>query len=48
MPASLQQYAPPTTDFVHQLWSKELGTGAVQSPYAAMSQQIAGPTPMAA
>jgi hypothetical protein len=36
MPAMLQQYAPPTTDFVHSLWSNELGSGAVKSPYAAM------------
>jgi hypothetical protein len=34
MPSMLQQYAPPTTDFVHQLWGNELGSGAVQSPYA--------------
>jgi hypothetical protein len=47
MPSMLQQYAPPTTDFVHQLWGKELGSGAIQSPYAAMNQQVPGPTPMA-
>jgi hypothetical protein len=38
LPSMLQQYAPPTTDFVHQLWSNELGSGAVRSPYAAMGQ----------
>jgi hypothetical protein len=47
MPASLQQYQPATVDSVHQLWSSELGSGAVQSPYAMASQQIPGPTPMA-
>jgi hypothetical protein len=44
MPASLQQYAPPTTDFVHQLWGNELQSGAVKSPYQAMQPQIPGPT----
>jgi hypothetical protein len=47
MPGVLQQYSPPTLDSVHQLWSKELGSGAVQSPYAAMQQQIAAPQPAA-
>lgn len=45
MPASMQQYAPPTTDFVHQLWGNELQSGAVQSPYSAMTPQIPSPTP---
>jgi hypothetical protein len=48
MPSMLQQYAPPTTDFVHQLWGNELGSGAVKSPYQAMTPQIPGPTPMPA
>jgi hypothetical protein len=38
MPSMLQNYAPPTTDYVHQLWGNELGSGAVRSPYAAMGQ----------
>jgi hypothetical protein len=38
MPSVLQNYAPPTTDYVHQLWGNELGSGAVKSPYAAMGQ----------
>jgi hypothetical protein len=38
LPSMLQNYAPPTTDFVHQLWGNELGSGAVRSPYAAMGQ----------
>ena len=45
LPASLQQYAPPTTDFVHQLWGKELSSGAVQSPFASMTPQV--PVPVA-
>jgi hypothetical protein len=45
MPSMLQQYAPPTQDFVHQLWGNELQSGAVKSPYAAMQPQIPGPTP---
>jgi hypothetical protein len=38
MPSMLQNYAPPTTDYVHQLWGNELGSGAVKSPYAALGQ----------
>jgi len=41
LPAFLQGSQVPTADFVHQLWGKELGSGAVQSPYGAMAQ----PTP---
>jgi hypothetical protein len=41
MPALLQQYAPLTpqqaVDHLHQLWSSELQSGAVTSPYAGAS-----------
>jgi hypothetical protein len=40
MPSVLQNYAPPTTDYVHQLWGNELGSGAVKSPYAAIGQGV--------
>lgn len=45
MPAMLQQYAPPTTDFVHQLWGNELQSGAVKSPYAQQTGVAPVPTP---
>jgi hypothetical protein len=38
MPSMLQQYAPPTTDYVHQLWGNELQSNAVRSPYATAGQ----------
>jgi hypothetical protein len=34
MPAVIAQHAPATVDAVHQIWSKELSSGAVTSPMA--------------
>jgi hypothetical protein len=48
MPSMLQQYSPPTTDFVHQLWGNELNSGAVQSPYATPNSSPASSTTGAA
>lgn len=37
-PASIAQHAPATPDTVAQLWGKEIQSGIVRSPYAAMGQ----------
>jgi len=38
LPGVLQQHAPASADSVAQLWSNELQSGIVRSPYAAMGQ----------
>ena len=44
LPGVLQGSAPGTTDFVHQLWSKQLASGAVQSPFG-LPNGLTFPTP---